>query len=244
MKNSDSKNWLGIILIAFGALLVIDNFNFFYFDLKELIFSWHTILLVVGIIILSNSKNSTLGIIFVLVGLFGTLRHLFPFLYDIAFRDLWPILLILVGLFILLKRKQPAPKVIDPDKTQQFQNFENRTTAHADYIEESVLFTSMNRIFVSEQFRGGKVTTIIGSSQIDLTKSKLAPGENILDITCIFGGCTITVPSDWKVIVNISAIFGGFDDKRYINTTVVSNDQGVLIIKGAVIFGGGEILSY
>ncbi len=242
MKPPDSKNWFGIILIALGVLLAIDNFDFFYFDLKDLIFSWHTILLIVGVIILSNSKNSTLGIIFVLVGLFGTLRHLFPFIYDIAFSDLWPILLILIGLFILLKKKGPAQNYQHLNELHSIQKEANTTSA--DVIDETIIVTSTKRIFVSENFQGGKITTIVGSSQFDLTKSKLAPGEHVLDITCIFGGCTLTVPKEWKVIVNISAVFGGFDDKRYINTEAVQSDQGVLIIKGAVVFGGGEILSY
>ncbi|MEW6193877.1 MAG: DUF5668 domain-containing protein [Bacteroidota bacterium] len=242
MKPSGSKNWVGIILIVFGLLLVIDNFNFFDFDLKDLIFSWHTILLIAGIIILSNSKNSTLGIIFVLVGLFGTLRHLFPFIYHIAFSDLWPIVLILIGLLILLKKKGQAPDYQHLNEMQSAQKEANTTSA--DVIDETIITTSTKRIFVSENFQGGKITTIVGASQFDLTKSKLAPGEHVLDITCIFGGCTITVPREWKVIVNISAVFGGFDDKRYINSEAVQSDQGVLIIKGAVIFGGGEILSY
>ena len=51
------------------------------------------------------------------------------------------------------------------------------------------------------------------------------------------------MPKDWKVIMNVTAVFGGFEDKRYLSDS--SNyTEGVLIIKGAVIFGGGEILSY
>jgi predicted membrane protein len=237
----DGKTWVGIILIAIGALLIADNFLFLDFNLRHLIFSWHTIILIIGLVILNNSKNSVVGIIFVIIGLFGIFNHIAPFNIYFSFRDYWPVLLIIIGFFILFRRKDSH---IPPKSSTEIpgQSFDQQTYS-GDMIEESSIFNSTNRLVTSENFRGGRITAIFGSSKINFAKSKLAPGENTLELTCIFGGCDIVVPKDWKVIMNVTAVFGGFEDKRYLSDS--SNyTEGVLIIKGAVIFGGGEILSY
>ncbi len=237
----DGKTWIGIILIAIGALLIADNFLFLDFNLHHLIFSWHTIFLIIGLVILNNSKNSIVGIILVIIGLFGIFNHIAPFNIYFSFRDYWPVLLIIIGFFILFRRKdsQIPPKSSTDVPGQSF----DQQTYSGDMIEESSIFNSTNRLITSDNFRGGRITSIFGSSKINFAKSKLAPGENTLELTCIFGGCDIVVPKDWKVIMNVTAVFGGFEDKRYLSDS--SNyTEGVLIIKGAVIFGGGEILSY
>ena len=95
---------------------------------------------------------------------------------------------------------------------------------------------------MNQVFKGGKVSNIFGGTEIDLTQATLAEGRNELIIECIFGGVTLIVPSDWKVVLNMSSIMGGFSDKRmYIKE---SSDSRILIVKGTAIFGGGEVKSY
>lgn len=240
MRN-DNKNWIGIILVAIGLLLIADNFFFFDFDIRHLLFSWHTLFLIIGIIILNNSKNSAVGIIFVVIGLFGIVGRIAPFDFHFSFRDYWPILLIIIGFFILFRKREITIPVVPKEYEGSQMNNPQSTTYNT--IDESTVFNSVNRIIESDNFRGGRVSSIFGSTKLNFTKSKLAPGENVLEINCIFGGCDITLPKEWKVIVNVSAVFGGFDDKRYIIDTTTGSDS-VLIIKGAVIFGGGELISY
>ncbi|MBI1938451.1 MAG: hypothetical protein HYS25_10030 [Ignavibacteriales bacterium] len=245
MRRNNSSIWVGLILIAIGALLVFHNYNFFYFDVSDFIFSWHTLLLIIGIIILSKSKNSAVGIIFLIIGLLGSANHFFPFVWDFAFGDLWPIFLILIGLFVLLRRKEmPVHKTETEHEHKDCFHDTQPTGVYNDTIDESILFTAVHKVVTSDKFRGGKISLLIGGAKIDLTKSKLAEGENILDINCIFGGCTIIVPGEWKIIANVNAVFGGVDDKRYINPSVVSDDGSILLIRGSVIFGGIEIRNY
>ena len=91
---------------------------------------------------------------------------------------------------------------------------------------------------------GGKVTRIFGGNEIDLTSAKIQNNEPLIDVFTIFGGCEIVVPRGWDVQVDVTSIFGAFDDKRgpvdYSNT----EPNKVLRIKGFTIFGGGEIKSY
>jgi len=88
---------------------------------------------------------------------------------------------------------------------------------------------------------GGKITCIFGSAEINLTNAKLSSGYNVINLFCLFGGATFIVPSDWEVKTDVTAIFGGFTDKRIIFGNPDSNNNKTLLIKGLVLFGGGEL---
>ena len=60
----------------------------------------------------------------------------------------------------------------------------------------------------------------------------------------MFGGVEISVPRGWEVQVDVTSIFGGFNDKRGPVEPSSDNDKKTLIIKGFAIFGGGEVKSY
>ena len=144
----------------------------------------------------------------------------------------WPSIFIIIGIiFIFSKRKgwnsvSSSPQVGD------------------DYIDYVNVFSGGERQIVSENFRGGKVTAVFGGSEIDLTKAKLAPGVSELEIACVFGGATIIVPDDWYVKIEVVPVLGGFGDSRKLNPGRTVDTTRQLVIKGAVVFGGGEVKSY
>jgi predicted membrane protein len=65
----------------------------------------------------------------------------------------------------------------------------------------------------SKSFRGGDITNIFGGTELDFTQADIN-GRVVIDITQVFGGTKIIVPSNWQVVVDMSAIFAGVDDKR------------------------------
>ncbi len=60
----------------------------------------------------------------------------------------------------------------------------------------------------------------------------------------MFGGTTIVVPNDWNVVMNVTSIFGGFSNKSIKDPNVPIDLTKHLIIKGLVVFGGGELKTY
>ena len=111
-----------------------------------------------------------------------------------------------------------------------------------DTIDEVLILTSCRKVVVSQNFKGGKVTAILGRGVIDLSGAKLADGDNVIELTAIMGGITFKMPSDWKVIHNVVSVFGGFEDKRhYYGKVVDTAGNSVLIIRGTVIMGGSTI---
>ncbi len=67
--------------------------------------------------------------------------------------------------------------------------------------------------------------------------------EATLEINAIFGGVEIRVPEAWQVAFRGTPIFGGIADKTRVGRTTDLSDprRKVLILTGAVIFGGVEI---
>jgi len=132
MKNRDTKFWLGFILVVVGSLLIIDNFGFFYFDFGHIIFSWHTIFIIIGAVMLSRCRNSVWGIGFLVLGLWGWGSHLFPQFFHFVWRDFWPVLLIIIGFAILFRKKNSH---IHAEK----QNIADTPIDHTTQTEEQFL---------------------------------------------------------------------------------------------------------
>ena len=88
------------------------------------------------------------------------------------------------------------------------------------------------------------MTAVFGGSKINLSNASVVAGQiPVIDVFAMFGGTEIIVPEDWTVKLEISAIFGGFSDKRKSVINVVNNPDKTLVVKGMVLFGGGEIKS-
>lgn len=226
-KHASPRIWLGVILIIFGALFLLRNYDIFDFDIPEFVYQWQTIFILIGLILLATSRNKTAGVVFIAI---GGLNY---------FPELWPLILIGIGIYILYKRNHHSIN-IEHGKVHDIKIGES-TNIGEDSIDDVSIFGGGNKVFHSQNFRGGKITSIFGGSEIDLYDCKLADGLQIIDITAIFGGSTIVIPQDWKVEIDVVAIFGGFGDKRRKDPNLVYQPNKTLLIKGVVLFGGGEI---
>ncbi len=78
-NNSNGRIWLGAALIILGSLFFLRNFHFNMFNFN--IFSWPFLLLVIGIVVLVNHKDSLFGLILIVVGGVGIASNYF----DISF---------------------------------------------------------------------------------------------------------------------------------------------------------------
>ena len=106
---------------------------------------------------------------------------------------------------------------------------------------ETSIFNDLKTYAISQNFKGGKLTSLFGSNKLDVTKANLAMGNHILDILVIFGGIELRIPEDWNINIKVTSIFGGLEDKRRIDPNLVPSSDKSMEIKGLVIFGGGEI---
>lgn len=241
--NPNKKFAFGFLVIAAGLLLLAFNFNMLPWDFKHILFSWQMLLIAIGVISISSSESRTPGIILILIGGFFLIPEVFDF--HIAFIKLfWPVLLIAIGVMILVKRGSHGHCHQRWHKSHTPWDLHNtQSDLDEGYINETNIFSGSKRRITDQEFKGGKISNIFGGTEIDLSQAKLAEGKVELTIECIFGGVTLIVPSDWKVILNVNSIMGGFADKRNI-IREPSDPTRTLVIRGSSIFGGGEIKSY
>lgn len=241
-KLISGRSAIGVIFILIGAFYLLSTFNVIPTEIRHILISWPALLIFIGIVNLVNSKNSIAGIVLVFVGGAFMLRRIFPELYFDK-EIIIPVVLIGLGALLLFRSRGGSVK----QKGLHFDRMHNnpfsteKNVLDKDHLDEVAIFGGGERVIQSDNFTGGTILAIFGGSEIDLTDCKLGPGENVLDITAIFGGVELRVPQDWKIIVEVVPIFGGFSHKFRRDPNLVQDPTRVLRIKGVVIFGGGEI---
>ena len=231
-KHYDRRLWFGIGVVLVGLLVLANNFGLLEYQFRRYFFRWEAILIFFGLIFLFGHRNKSTGIILLAIGGIFYLRDIIGWHFN--FWQLFlPSLLILIGILIIFRHR------LDSD-------WHNRATqSNEDTIDELAVFGGGDRIVMSQHFKGGKVTTIFGGLNFDMLRAKLAPGINYIDVFCVFGGMKILVPEEWNIKIKVLTIFGDFSEKqRYIKSGSKPDKETVLIIKGTVIFGGGELKRY
>ncbi len=215
----------GIILIIVGVVFLLKNSGVLSEETANVIISWPMLLIAIGVVGLFGSGKLGNIVLIVIGGYFLALNHLN--VSENFSHMFWPVLLIVMGVILVFKARffSQSHRI-------------SKSGVSTDYIDEVAIFGGNNRIITSNNFKGGKITSIFGGSKIDLSNCKLADGINELEVSSIFGGTSLKVPSDWNIQLQVASIFGGFEDKRYPSVTDTSK---TLIIKGAAIFGGGDI---
>ncbi len=230
MSRQDKRLGLGAILILIGALFLLGNLNIIPWEIEHYIFSWQGIVIIVGSIIVATKPNKTPGWIMIMVGVF----FLVPDILHIPgfhMRTYWPLILILLGIMFIMRQRG-------------HQSFNaSGTGSDIDVLDDVSLFGGGDVVVSSKNFKGGKVTAIFGGSNYNLKSSVLSEGHAVIDVFAAFGGCTFIVPDDWNVRVEITSLFGGFSDKRNPSANTDIDPGKVLILKGLVLFGGGEVKS-
>lgn len=228
------RAFLGFLFILIGSALLIQWANIFhFFSIPSYFFSWKMILIVLGIFLMVTDKNRSTGIILFLIGTVFLSRDIFNVEFWEVMRFAIPALFLLAGVMLILPGRSPLRR-------------KKYNTITDDDIRDSVqdvnVFSGGSKAITSDNFKGGEITCIFGGAELNFRNAKLAPGSNVLDITCIFGGVTLYVPEDWTVRLDITPVFGGFSDSRAeSNMNLRTDPEKLLVIRGTVIFGGGEI---
>lgn len=231
----------GTLVLGAGVTLLGFNTGYFPAEWKHVVFSWPSLIVAVGLINIFDRKSWPFGLVMMIVGgvYLSSMTKQLPFDFHSVF---WPVLLMGIGLMIVLK-KTFGWKHKKECGGRRWKNEVNTTFLAEGQINESNVFGGSKRIISEENFRGGKIENVFGGSEIDFRNSKLAEGENILEINSVFGGIAMIVPPDWNIVIEMSSVMGGFVDKR----RVLKNDNPngpKLIIRGSSVFGGGEIKSW
>lgn len=229
-NTNDKRFWLGLVLVIVGGVWLLDNLDVIPYYLSHYILSWESLLILLGLYFLLGRKKTEPGIILIAIGSVFLLQDIGLFYVRNIWHIFWPAIIIIIGISLIMRRSTFG-RHLDTDEKKN----------DLDYIDDFAIFGGRERTVDSQNFKGGKITAMFGGSEIDLRGAELAKGNNVLDVFVIFGGTEIIVPPDWTVHVEVFSLLGGFSDKRSSALKVVPNPEKVLVIKGFVMFGGGDI---
>lgn len=213
-----SRMLMGVVLVALGLVFLLDHAG--VVDAGTLIANWWpSVLVVAGLLALTDRPRRPItASVLILVGvvLLGITTGV---LAGETLSVLGPLALIALGLWFVTGRRLPRA-VVDS----------------GDAVSVMALFSGQELTNTSQRFEGGTLAGIFGGVSLDLSHARPAPAAEVT-ATGLFGSVEITVPDDWRVVIDGPAIFGGLEN----NATASDPEAPALKVRGLAMFGGVEI---
>ena len=104
METNVRRLILGAIFILLGAAFLLDNLDIWEFDIPNYLIRWEMMLVIIGVLNLFNGRYSASIVLFGVAAFFWILRD-----YDISFWQLWPVILIIIGLGFIFRQSRNRP---------------------------------------------------------------------------------------------------------------------------------------
>ena len=226
MKKFGNVLW-GIVLIVIGLIiggnaLGITNINIF-FD------GWWTLFIIIPCFIgLFKDNEKTGNLIGLLIGVALLLACQDVLDFDLIWKLAFPAILVAIGISVIFKDALGGKVSSEIKKLNEKRSGENSYCA---------TFAGQNVNFDGEKFTGGDLTAVFGGVKCDL-RNAIIESDVVINASSTFGGIEIFVPSDVKIKIKSTPIFGGVENKA--NTKPTENSH-TIYINSVAVFGGVEI---
>ena len=234
MAEDKSRYFTGIIIIALGTILLLNNLQITNVNVWQYLWQYWPVLIIIWGInsLLTGSKApASLGVsLFILllgiVLLTNSLEYT-AFNFRQIFNFFFPLLIILVGASLFFS---PA--------------FSGKSTMAILGGVERGKNSPWN-------LESGSYVAFLGGIELDLRHAVIPDGETLLDLTAVLGGVEVRVPADLPVITDGFAVLGGLDflgkgsggviGSAHNEQNIAENGGRVLKIQARAIMGGIEI---
>ena len=142
--------------------------------------------------------------------------------------DLWPVLVILLGVSIALGQVRPRP-----------------AGTESAYLNALALFGGVERRATSPTFREADLTAVFGGTTLDLRDVEREPGSPPVRVnaTVLFGAAEVVAPREWNVRLDALPVLGGVEDSRLraARDEQKGHEEVDLVVSGFVAFGAIEL---
>jgi len=233
--------WVGVLLLLIGVAALLKAM---LFPIPDWVYTWPMLLIAIGLF--SAIRHNFRGVAWFLMMFIGGVflaEEIYP--HFMMRQYLWPLGLIVIGAFFIFRPRRRTwhwRQLDDEKKTDGAPPGSDEISSPEDEIDSTSIFGGVKKNIVSKNFKGGEIVNIFGGSEIDLSQADIN-GIARLELTQIFGGTKLIVPSNWQVKIEMAAIFGGVEDKRSAQKADLDPNK-TLSLGGTSMFGGIEIRSY
>lgn len=237
---------IGACLVFIGLLLALEQFG--WGEAHHLMRFWPLLLVLYGLTILQRGGRGVVtGTIVVLVGVWLLLNTL-HLLFLEPWQFIWPLILVIVGARILMRRDSPPmppPSSSDPN-APAFSSVPppggappmSGSPPTSNHISMFGMLGSTKQRVSGAIFRSADMTSLMGGCELDLRDALLATdGYAHIEVFALMGGTHIIVPPSWKVVMQVTPIMGGVEDK---SRPIMGGTQ-YLYVRGTVLMGGVEV---
>ncbi|OUJ18386.1 putative membrane protein [Methanonatronarchaeum thermophilum] len=224
MKKITFQAVLAVILIAIGVILLLETTGIY--DTTHLIKYTPTLFVLFGIYAIIKSKLTNILGPLIIILFFGILQLLIlNLITTTVIREWWPLIIVAIGLLILINWLQVS-------------KIKGKET---DTIDLFTMLGGHETLNTSNNFKGGNITAILGSVNIDLRDAEIKNPPATINCIVILGGAEIKIPEGWEVKNNITPILGAVEDTRLRTEKQTENKKQEITINGIVLLGGLDI---
>jgi predicted membrane protein len=156
---------------------------------------------------MNDSGRFLWGIILIVLGVIFLLDYAGAIEFGPFVRMWWPALLIFWGIY-LIRRRFSSPVAAEEPLIAHTVVGDKKEQLASDRIEQSNVFGNVELNVMSQNFKGGAVSTVFGDCRIDLSRTTLAVGENRLSVSGVFGTIVLTLPPGAAFSLSANAFLG------------------------------------
>jgi hypothetical protein len=236
---------IGAFLVLMGLLLALDQVG--WVDANHLTRFWPALLVLYGLSILQRGGHGVvMGSILIVIGGWLLLNTLHWLILS-PWQFLWPLILVVVGARVLMRggapRQPPAQPPAPPPSFEGYAPSANPSPVVgspplSDHISMFGMLGGTKQRVSGVIFRSADMTSLMGGCALDLREALLgADGTAHVEVFSLMGGAHIFVPPTWKVVMQVTPIMGGVEDK---SRPIMGGNQ-FLYVHGTVLMGGVEI---
>ncbi len=229
MKQIKPIVW-GIAIIALGIIFGANALGLF--TLNVFFDGWWTLFIIIpSIISLFTDKEKFSSLAFLATGIILLLAAQNVFSYEVAWKTILAVFLIMIGLSIIFKTIFHSNNDKEVDK--KIHELKNDKVMDS----QTAIFSGNERIYNDEAFTGSNIVAVFGGVELNLKNAKFTK-DTVIKAFCLFGGIDIIVPDDVQVKIRSGFIFGGFSDER---KDISAKSKHTIYIDAAGGFGGINI---
>ena len=229
MKKVGPVIW-GLAIIALGVIFGGNALG--WFNINVFFDGWWTLFIIVpSVVSLITEKDKIASLAFIAVGVLLLLAAQNVFSYEVAWKAILAVFLIMIGLVIIVKSL--FRNKVEKEVEKKIKEMGDGKTMDS----QMAVFSGSDRTYNDEVFSGSNLLAVFGGVDLDLRKAKFNK-DTVIKAFCMFGGITIKVPEDVQVKIKSGFIFGGISDDRKGDT---SKGKYTIYLDAAGGFGGVSV---